>query len=243
MATVQFQEQTEMYVGCSDNEHGMQVLLAGEVFDLPLKIITKPDGCQLGLFWFGMTDEADNSLVDAAAEELANRIDESIRVIVAPPSKKSNCLINKTIEKVREKRGVDGNPLFSIKLQGGRDPLVMDEIGVSTNYIPITAKDGEVRQLGVIREDMEFLQDMYPATYGTEALKEIMICDDVLSSGATYDAMEKLVMNAIGIPTVEGTQEYHPFSGAVVMREGDIPMEDPHYWVQHVFQAPVIVLN
>lgn len=138
---------------------------------------------------------------------------------------------------------MDGDPLFSIKLQGGRDPLVMDDIGASTSYTPITAKDGEIRQLGIKRGDMEFLRDVYPMEYGLDIMKGIMICDDVLSSGATYDAMEELMMNAINIPIENRVSGYHPFSGAVVMREGNIPADDPFEWVQHVFQAPVIVLS
>lgn len=237
------------------SETGLKVSLQGNEFELPFREKITPTGCKLGLFWFDLSDhpsnESESALIEAAAGALAEKIGDDVEVVIAPPSEKSNMLIEKAKDKVNDRRSKNGGqlPLNVVQLHGGKRPLDPNNMAHVLPYQPITAGPSDVRLLGISHSDAEDLRSKYPEGMGSDGHKRIMLCDDVLSSGATFRKMEEITALALGLikedQINDNGMDFHPFSGAVVMREGDIPVfeDDQFNWVQHVFQAPVIVLN
>lgn len=138
--------------------------------------------------WIAFFDPLKNvELGKSASHDLSKILTPlSPDVVISPPSTRSIPMVKEAVRLTGE---MSGKPIYFIKLNGGykRNEAEGDSQGsIVKEYSPITAH-GKTKYIGISASDLQIVRE------ASASSMKIAFIDDVVSTGATIEAMKKLL--------------------------------------------------
>lgn len=163
-----------------DGKYFLPIELSGKTFGLPLVNVTPDNETSMAIAWFDPKPENNPLLTDAAAVAMADLLRRlKADVVVMPKSSKSEAFISKAVDQLE---GV-----ILIRLLGGSRERVDEEelkfeseAGIVVPYRPVT---GVEKLMGLPVKEATVLRNAHHKGL------EVVLVDDVLSTGKTSKAM------------------------------------------------------
>ncbi|MBP7842604.1 hypothetical protein KA017_01230 [Candidatus Woesebacteria bacterium] len=174
---------------------GLTVFFNNKKFVLPWKVVSDTAAEKVVLPFFDPNEN--KQMANAAAVDLSKLLLETApSIVITPPSSKSLPMIRKAIQLAN--RSIS-HKIELVVLSGGYDiATAQGRRGKNhiTEYSPITAH-GRKKYLGIEKAQLQSIQKAIAAEQG------IAFIDDVVSTGATLDAMKKLLLTFGGVDASE----------------------------------------
>lgn len=193
-----------------DGTYSLSISIGTHNFSLPALHIGNPDS-PVTIFKLNLQPQSYPELAAKAAKWYAEQLlRDHIRILLIPPSTKStHCLLQAAqIAQESINHSTDPYQLRIIQLHRGH-PADKDMLGCaySVTYRPITAAPNEHRRIGLTNADTTYLQSVFATS--EQAIKKaeqhylsqhIAVADDVLSTGATIQAVQQILQSATQKP-------------------------------------------
>ncbi len=172
-----------------EGKYFLPIELSEKTFALPLVNVTPDHETSLAIAWFDPKPEHNPLLSDAAAGAMADLLRRlKAQVVVMPKSSKSEAFITKAVDQLQ---GV-----ILIELLGGSRERVNEEkmkfeadAGMVVPYLPVT---GVEKLMGLSIRKATVLRNAHHRGL------QVVLADDVLSTGKTSEAMGKTLAPIFG---------------------------------------------
>ncbi len=171
----------------SHNEQGkpyIRVNLAGQEVDLPMQTVIT-NSSELLLAWVDAKREEITTYGALALSKLLDEVNPSI--VISPFSSKS---IPMAVQAVNDWNKRQNNDVPLLILSGGKDEkLVKSQTGsdgFSMNYNPVTSTQ-QAKYIGLSQQHAQLIQNVISAG------NKVAIIDDVYGTGATVNAVRKII--------------------------------------------------
>lgn len=172
-----------------EGKYFLPIELSGKTFALPLVNVTPDNETSMAIAWFDPKPEKNPLLADASADAMAGLLRKlKADVVVMPKSSKSEAFITKAVDQL------DG--VILIKLLGGsrermneEDLKFESEAGRIVSYVPVT---GVAKVMGLPVKEATVLRHAHHNGL------QVVLADDVLSTGKTSEAMGKTLAPIFG---------------------------------------------